>query len=1392
MNFLTYDLFVQIAFINVFLLHRTVLLNNKPLSLFKETELPVLEPVIYYNENGLSIELSSGGIGFWVVPDQKIRSCMDHKVEKENVIEKILRKELQESQIKGNEKGRKVEDMNILTIDHSKPENTWINVEDDYRGYTPNEFFETTSITNVGMKENSNDYYTNIWQGENILKHWVNQENDKEENAKTKPVANVASDVGEERRIKGNTVNMLMNYYSDSSASKSNQENLEESFRVKTQGSKLEDTSVVSLGKTKLTLPDRRRTMTIPIEEDKMTDLGVLHYSKSIGVPMNVLTYTDSKQSQRTKRKVKDLDMILEKEMIDEDEANSKDCKCRVIRNFNDDSKFITFKVKRRVNKNYKDSTKSDKENVDNYETEHYEETTESGNENVENYETEHYEETTESGNENVDNYETEHYEETTESGNENIDNYETEHYEETTESGNENIENYETEHYEETTESSNEKLENYETEQLEKIDKQLVELIKSEFDEIDDYEVDDTSTMITELSNQLSENLENNLNVYDDELKTNEEKFFRGPSGQTKKTEEEINYNKDLDGVNSTLSQNIASISEKETKTTEVRIISDTSSSKESKDTEITENEDPTTVIFEREKSLKRIKKQVRNVLSRRKKSENESSKISQMLLTKSMDHSKPKMNFDLKKAEAIEEALLTSSNENLTVVKIENENRKSRATKLKEKRNQHNHRERRELSEMIGSKLRVKEEKISEQYKDKISDTIKGNNVNENKMKREIWEITKNNEDDEYTINLKKYPYVLTYEPINDDMLEKRRQKNQEEKKLNPLAVIISPLKNIREKLIEPKSYLHDKLDGSKSGLIQSLRFPYNISDERKRYDKDQVAFDKGYYPLVDSIQEKNPWMFQYQRKSNEKLRNAYQSKGKEILSENSKIPILKIPIGYMHNESEETMKSKERSNTRQPDYKIYSIDPSTYKSVVDPELEIHEYSSSESLIYDDDDSTPDFYNLILKPKFDKIILKRLKSNQDRKNSPIIYVSNIKRQKNVQKQTEESKIVNNSTNFKEDDSKSMEEDLTNEDYSIAIIPSSIENVEKIEGISNIGENHENIKNRRTRRDVEKNERTRLKRHNYANFNDDLMLNQFYKNSEIFSKLLRKSNLVESKSENSNENSRLPMDASFEKNYRIDEDLSKNTVTLPKDIDLIEKLDQILLDDNKFLHFKPEENESSNSEDDEDDSSEKYLNKLDYVRSLRYTNNMLQRENEIFKNPKSNLKHVYNYIKENDNDKSWKDINHENLNKKSEILGHFSKFNRLSIPTGENNEDNILKDFSQHDSVMKNNGQRDQPNGSNKSSFLQGAIPKLQEMITEGFDKTQNLTEPLEEFTESIDKKFNGTLPKDDKNNIFQSGTSSMNTENIFQTLIMNVKKFFAFLFDFNRIKFD
>lgn len=51
---------------------RKVLLNNKPLDLINDKELPDLNPDVIINPDGLKLKLSPAEIGFWVIPDAKV------------------------------------------------------------------------------------------------------------------------------------------------------------------------------------------------------------------------------------------------------------------------------------------------------------------------------------------------------------------------------------------------------------------------------------------------------------------------------------------------------------------------------------------------------------------------------------------------------------------------------------------------------------------------------------------------------------------------------------------------------------------------------------------------------------------------------------------------------------------------------------------------------------------------------------------------------------------------------------------------------------------------------------------------------------------------------------------------------------------------------------------------------------------------------------------------------------------------------------------------------------------------------------------------------------------------------------------------------------------------
>ncbi|XP_070170439.1 uncharacterized protein PF3D7_1120600 [Polyergus mexicanus] len=93
------------------LLSEKVLLNDKPLDLINDKELPNLNPEIIIKSDGLELKLSSGDIGFWVIPNAKVKACVYSEEETaENIIQKRLSKR-HKNIIQQDNQERKINDM---------------------------------------------------------------------------------------------------------------------------------------------------------------------------------------------------------------------------------------------------------------------------------------------------------------------------------------------------------------------------------------------------------------------------------------------------------------------------------------------------------------------------------------------------------------------------------------------------------------------------------------------------------------------------------------------------------------------------------------------------------------------------------------------------------------------------------------------------------------------------------------------------------------------------------------------------------------------------------------------------------------------------------------------------------------------------------------------------------------------------------------------------------------------------------------------------------------------------------------------------------------------------------------------------------------------------------
>ncbi|KMQ86871.1 Heparanase [Lasius niger] len=90
-----------------------VLLNNKPLDLINDKKLPNLNPEIIINHpDGFELKLSPGNIGFWVIPNAKVKACVYPEEETtENITGKKLSKRHKNIIQQDNEE-QKINDIN--------------------------------------------------------------------------------------------------------------------------------------------------------------------------------------------------------------------------------------------------------------------------------------------------------------------------------------------------------------------------------------------------------------------------------------------------------------------------------------------------------------------------------------------------------------------------------------------------------------------------------------------------------------------------------------------------------------------------------------------------------------------------------------------------------------------------------------------------------------------------------------------------------------------------------------------------------------------------------------------------------------------------------------------------------------------------------------------------------------------------------------------------------------------------------------------------------------------------------------------------------------------------------------------------------------------------------
>ncbi|KAL7286159.1 hypothetical protein TKK_0019566 [Trichogramma kaykai] len=103
----------------------SVLLNNEPLNLVEGKRLPNLQPAISSSEKGVKIRLASGAIGFWVLPDIKIKACMgtedesSHKNEMKRTPDRLISPEVKEENELDDDEGI-LNSTSIISLEEAK------------------------------------------------------------------------------------------------------------------------------------------------------------------------------------------------------------------------------------------------------------------------------------------------------------------------------------------------------------------------------------------------------------------------------------------------------------------------------------------------------------------------------------------------------------------------------------------------------------------------------------------------------------------------------------------------------------------------------------------------------------------------------------------------------------------------------------------------------------------------------------------------------------------------------------------------------------------------------------------------------------------------------------------------------------------------------------------------------------------------------------------------------------------------------------------------------------------------------------------------------------------------------------------------------------------------
>ncbi|XP_076759081.1 uncharacterized protein LOC143428242 [Xylocopa sonorina] len=280
----------------------------------------------------------------------------------------------------------------------------------------------------------------------------------------------------------------------------------------------------------------------------------------------------------------------------------------------------------------------------------------------------------------------------------------------------------------------------------------------------------------------------------------------------------------------------------------------------------------------------------------------------------------------------------------------------------------------------EKLKENLRDKKKTMLQRYENNIQEMVdeEKDKVKRSLKRREAWEVIKNSDDFQDMIDRERLAYVLMYQPSKHNAKEDYITSDERIEETEVPVTEIVRTKNTRQRIFNPENresfhgatiIEHPDPNRLKEKVVQLTNLYRNQALGRGKFDADRKRNDKTYFTVVEDVEK--PKIFHYQRKQG--------NKGKEGLQGSSSRSHF-YGTGYTTNQLQqrtyhESLKAAQRSSEEDReesdelprDGEIYIIDPYEYK---ESDLPLELYKGPTRSRTNSKPSSRDTYEIVWEP--------------------------------------------------------------------------------------------------------------------------------------------------------------------------------------------------------------------------------------------------------------------------------------------------------------------------------------------------------------------------------------------------------------------------------------